>query len=116
MANPLKGQILVKLGGKDHTCRLNVDAIISIETELDKGILSITQKLSEADVRMGELVCILLHAIRGGGNDVSEKDIKNLIQDAGIVDTCSAVASLLVSTMSDPSSEGAESKKGTVTS
>ena len=112
MTNPLKGQTLVNLGGKDYTCRLNVDAIIKIETQLDKGILTITQKLSEADVRMGELVCILLHAIRGGGNTVSEKDIKDLIQETGIVSTCSAVATLLVSTMSDPSSEGVESKKG----
>lgn len=112
MTNPLKGQILINLGGKDYSCRLNVDAIIKIETHLDKGILTITQKLSEADVRMGELVCILLHALRGGGNDIDEKDVKALIQETGIVSACSAVATLLVSTMSDPSSEGVESKKG----
>jgi len=111
MTNPLKGQILINLGGKDYSCRLTVDAIIKIETELDKGILTITQKLSEADVRMGELVCILLHAVRGGGNDVKEQDIKSLIQETGIVSTCSAVATLLVSTMSDPDSEESNSKK-----
>ena len=112
MTNPLKGQIQINLGGKDYSCRLNVDAIIKIETQLDKGILTITQKLSEADVRMGELVCILLHALRGGGNDIDEKDVKALIQETGIVSACSAVATLLVSTMRQPSSEGVESKKG----
>ena len=112
MTNPLKGQTLVNMGGKDYTCRLNVDAIIKIETELDKGILAITQKLSDADVRVKELAVILLHSLRGGGNNLTMGDVKLLIQNSGIVDTCSAVATLLVSTMSDPSESGGDSKKG----
>ena len=111
MTNPLKGQTLVNLGGKDYTCRLTVDAIIKIETELDKGILGITQRLSEADVRVGELAVILLYALRSGSNDVSMDDVKKIIQSAGIVNTCSAVASLLVTTMSDPEAEESNSKK-----
>ncbi len=111
MTNPLKGQILINLGGKDYSCRLTVDAIIKIETELDKGILAITQRLSEADVRIGELAVVLLYALRGGSNDVNMEDVKKLIQETGIVNTCSAVATLLVSTMSDPEAEESDSKK-----
>jgi hypothetical protein len=117
MTNPLKGQILINLGGKDYTCRLTIDAIIKVETELDKGILQITQKLSDADIRIGELAVVLLHSLRGGGNDVSLDDVKKIIQNGGIVNACTAVAELLVSTLSDPSaSSGADAKKGTVTS
>lgn len=117
MTNPLKGQILINLGGKDYTCRLTVDAIIKIETELDKGILAITQKLSEADVRIGDLTVVLLHALRSGGNDLNMDDVKKIIQNTGIVNTCTAVAQLLVQSLSDPNAvDESDAKKDTVTS
>ncbi len=117
MTNPLKGQILINLGGKDYSCRLTVDAIIKIETELDKGILAITQKLSEADVRIGDLAVVLLYALRSGSNDVNMDQVKQIIQDTGIVSTCTAVAQLLVQSLSDPDADSdSDAKKGTVTS
>jgi len=111
MTNPLKGELLLKLAGKDYKCRLTIDGIIKIETEIDKGIIAITQKLALADVRVGELAIVLLHALRGGGNDVNMEDVKTIIQNAGIVESCTVVAKLLAKSLSDPSSEGGDSKK-----
>lgn len=111
MTNPMKGQIKITLGDEEYPCRLTVDALITIETALDKGILQVTQKLSDGDVRMLDLVTVLHNAIRGGGKDISEKEIKTIIQNVGIVPTCSAVAQLLVATLSDPDAEGDEKKQ-----
>ena len=105
MANPLKGQMSLRIGQSEYTCRLTVDALIKIENTLDKGIIQITQRLSEADVRVNDITVVLYHALRGGGNDVNEKAVKKIIQDNGIVPVCSAVAQLLVSTLSDTSAE-----------
>lgn len=111
MTNPLKGEMLVSLGNEEHSCRLTVDSLIKIETALDKGILQITQRLSDGDVRINDLSVILFHALRGGGNNVSDKDVKQIIQKSGIVPCCSAVAQLLVSTLSDPEAESEEKKQ-----
>jgi len=111
MTNPQKGQIPIELGGETYICRLTIDALISIETALDKGILAITQDLSQADVRLSEISVVLLHALRGGGNDFDDKKVKSLIQNTGIVNSCSAVATLLVSSLNDPNSEEDESAK-----
>jgi hypothetical protein len=99
MTNPMKGEIQITLGEEKYTTRLTIDAIIKIESALDKGILSITQRLSEADIRVNELVVILTHALRGGGNNLKEKDVMKLVGEAGLVPCCQAVAELLTSTL-----------------
>ena len=99
MTNPMKGEIQITLGEEEYKTRLTVDAIIKIEAALDKGILSITQRLSEADIRVNDLVVILTHALRGGGNNLKEKDVMKLVGDAGLVPCCQAVAELLTSTL-----------------
>ena len=112
MTNPLKGQMTVKIGSEEYTCRLTVDSLIKIENTLDKGIIQLTQRLSEADVRVNDIAVVLLHALRGGGNNVDDKAVKKIIQDNGIVPVCSAVAQLLVSTLSDTSAEEDGKKEG----
>ena len=110
MTNPMKGEMTIKLGGEDYACRLTVDALIKIETELDKGILQVTQRLSEGDVRLYDLTVVLYHALRGGGRDVSQNDVKKIVQGTGIVAACGAVAQLLVATLSDPNADADEKK------
>lgn len=111
MTNPMKGETTIELAGEEYTCRLNVDALIKIETALDMGILKITQRLSEGDVRLNDLAVVLYHALRGGGKDVTDRDVKQLIQDSGIVGATSQVAQLLVGTLTDPNAEESEKKQ-----
>lgn len=99
MTNPLKGEMTLTLANDSYKARLTIDSIIKIETELDIGILALTQRLADADVRIHQLRCILLHALRGGGNDLKEKDITRLIEDAGLIDSCKAVAELLTNSL-----------------
>lgn len=111
MTNPLKGQITIKLGGTDYQCRLTVDSIIKIEEELDNGILKITQRISDADIRMKEMSVILLYALRGGGNNFQAKDVNKIIQSTGLINCSAAVANLLVATLNDDSGESDEKKE-----
>ena len=95
----MKGEIQITLADKQYKTRLTIDAIIKIETALDKGILNVTQRLAEADIRVNDLVVILTHALRGGGNNVKEKDVMKLVGEAGLVPCCQAVAELLTSSL-----------------
>ncbi len=112
MTNQLKGQTKIELGRKSYECRLSIDALIQIEEALDQGILEITQDISDAKIRLGQMATILLYALQGAGNKIDEGEVKELIQATGIVPTCTQVAELLVATLSDPESEGdPEAKK-----
>jgi hypothetical protein len=102
MTNPMKGQVEVSLGIETYKCRLTIDSLIKIENELDMGILAIATKMSNANVRIYELSVVLRYALRGGGNDLDQKELFKIIENAGIVDTSKAVAQLLADVLTDP--------------
>jgi hypothetical protein len=99
MTNPLKGEIEIELGGQTYKARLTIDAIVSIEQAVGCGIIKLATKMSEGDISVGDMMAVLLPALRGGGNDLQAKDVQKLIQDSGIVSTTQVVASLLTSVL-----------------
>ena len=102
MANPLKGEIDIKLSGKSYTCRLTVDSIIRIEDELDTSIIELAIKISQAKAKLKELATVLKYALRNGGNDIDDTDVKNLIFENGIVNLSTNVANIITTSLSDP--------------
>ena len=111
MTNPLKGQIEVKLGSETYKCRLTMNAIMEIEDACNCGIIKLATKMAEADIRMSEIINVLHPAIRGGGNDLSRNDIIKIVQDAGVLNSTTAVANLLSLSLTDNSKEEADEGK-----
>ena len=108
MTNPMKGETQITLGNETYTARLTVDAIINIEDELDKGIIEIMQEIGEAKIRTSYLVVILRSALRGGGLDINDKGVKDIIADNVFTDICRVVAELLAAILTD---SGADEEK-----
>lgn len=111
MTNPLKGEIDLKLGSKTYKARLTVDAIIQIETAVGFGIIKLAQKMSDGDIRLTDLISVLTMSLRGGANDVNEKDVSKIIQDVGIVEATRAVAELIAQSLTNDSEEEVEGKQ-----
>jgi hypothetical protein len=105
MTNPLRGEIEITLGSETYKARLNIDALVRIEDELDSGILKLASRIAQADVRLRELIVVLIAALRGGGNDFDDKKVGKIISDIGIVAASTEVAKLLAQTLSDPDGE-----------
>jgi len=108
MANPLKAQIDIKLGEKSYKARLTVDSIIQIEDATECGIIKLAQKMGDADIRMKDLIAVLTPALRGGGNDFQDSDVKKIVGETGIVDAAQAVAQLLTKSLTADSGEEGE--------
>mgnify|MGYP003145580980 CR=1 FL=1 len=111
MANKLKGEVTVELAGKDYKCRLTIDAIMQIEDSCNCGIIKLATKMSEADIRLSEIINVLTPALRGGGNDLQQKDVVAIVQKAGIVKATSAVANILAKSLTDDSEEATDEGK-----
>jgi hypothetical protein len=111
MANKLKGETTVNLAGKDYKARLTVNAIMQIEDSCDMGIIKLAQNMAEGDIRLSQIISVLLPALRGGGNDLQQKDIIKIVQDAGIVKATAAVANLLALSLTDDSQEETDEGK-----
>lgn len=105
MINPLKGEVELELGGKTYTTRLTIDALVRIETALDKGIIEIVNDLSNAKVRINWLMVVLLHALRGGGNDFKDNDVKDILTKEGVASATVKVAQMLASALTDIDSD-----------
>lgn len=111
MANPLKAQVDINLGGTDYKARLTIDAIMQIEEKLNCGILKLITRIADSDVRMTDLISVLTPALRGGGNDISEKDVKKIVSDSGIINTTKVVAELLAQSLQVEDQEEDAKKK-----
>ena len=105
MANPMRAQVKIALAGKDYKARLTVDSIMQIEDAVGCGIIKLAQRMSEADIRMSDIINVLLPALRGGGNDLQLDDVKRIVGDTGLVESAKAVAELLTKSLTTDSGE-----------
>ena len=112
MANPMKGQIKLKLGDKEYNARLTIDAIMQIEDAVGCGIIKLATKMADADIKMTDVVTVLLHALRGGGKDLQESDVKKIVQKTGIVEATTAVANLIAQSLTNDQEQEEGKKKG----
>ncbi len=99
MANPHRGELVVQMGEKEYKTRLNFDLMAKIESRTGQSVLSIANTLSQGQTPLTHLSIVLHAAIKGGGNDVSEKDIDGIIWDAGIVDAMRVVGEILTNSL-----------------
>ena len=84
MENPKRGEMTITLGETTYKGRLTLDVTQRIERALGRGIVKIAQSLSEADITTEQIVAVITPVIRAGGNNVTEKDIKSLVWEAGV--------------------------------
>tara|TARA_R100000995_G_C3457630_1_gene111397 strand:+ start:546 stop:824 length:279 start_codon:yes stop_codon:yes gene_type:complete len=90
---------------------MSLDTIIRVEDTLGMGIMKIGQKLSEADLSMSQIIAIITLAIRGGGNQVKEKDVKLLVAEIGLVEAikmCGELVTLALSVDEDTEEKKSE--------
>ena len=58
----MKGQIKLKLGDKEYNARLTIDAIMQIEDAVGCGIIKLATKMADADIKMTDVVTVLLQS------------------------------------------------------
>ena len=109
MANPLKSEIEITLD-KVYTARLTIDAIIRIEQKLGVGIIKLVNNLSSMEITISDIISVLTPALRGGGNDLQEDDVKKIIASVGIIKCTEVVSQILVESLA-ADQEGEIAKK-----
>jgi len=55
--------------------------------------------MAGGDVRISQVVGVLLPALRGGGNDLQDKQVRILVQNAGLVQSTKVVADLIAQSL-----------------
>lgn len=105
MSNHLRGEVTISLGNQDYNCKLNFDSLVRIETALDTPIIQLANKISNADLKVTEISYIVYTAIKGGGKDITEKEVNSLIWDVGFVDAIKACSEIIAVALSSGDEE-----------
>lgn len=84
--NPRRGEISLQLGATQYKGRVTLDVLVRIESTLGCGLVKIAQRLQEGDLRVSDLLSIITPVVRAGGNDIDQKQIGDVVWQAGLAE------------------------------
>jgi hypothetical protein len=103
MAKALRGELEVKLGDHIFTLRLSLGNLEELEAQTGVGILTLAQRFADrTTIRLSDARAVLRQGFIGSGHKITEKELSDLIEEAGIGALASA-ADLLLSCFVDQS-------------
>ena len=109
MANSHRGEIAVRLGGRDFTLCLTLGALAEIEAAFGvDGLDALGARLAAGRLSARDLAAIVAAAARGGGHDVAASDIAALPVAGGLAPFVDAVTRLFAATFGDAVSAAGE--------
>ena len=98
----------LSLGDQTWTARVTMDGIARIEAACGTGIVKVLGRLTDGELTTTEMCSILHPIIKGGGNDISMKDVQNAVWDAGLAETMKVVGEVVAVSLGG----GSEEKSG----
>jgi len=93
--NSLKAEKILNFKDKTYKARMSLDTIMRVEEALGTSILKVGNKLATADITLLDIITILTLAIRAGGNDIKDSDIKKDVSEIGLVEAMKLTGELL---------------------
>ena len=117
MANRRRGEVPLDLGGKPYTLCLTLGALAELEDALTAGdLVGLAERLTAGRPRMADLVALLGAALRGGGHDCDDDEVRRLPMAGGLEAIVDALGEVLeaafgeASPTNPPVERGAESR------
>ena len=114
--NKLRAEKLVQFNDKEYKARMNLDTIIRIEQALGFSILKLGNKLAQTDITMTEMISVITLALRAGGNNLQDKEVKVLISEIGLIESIKMTGELVSLALNVDDDTDEEKKSEEVTS
>lgn len=82
--NPHKGEVVFDAGGQAYTMRFSIDAICALEEETGKGVVLLSEELSDpAKLRMSLVRQVVWAGLRDAHPELTVKQAGELIASSG---------------------------------
>ncbi len=111
MTNKFRGELKVKLNKTDYNTRLTLDGIMRIEQSTGKPILKLANDLMSSNISMTDILTIMTTAIRGGGNNIQQKEVGDILFEAGMIESMRACSLILTNTITGGEQQEDEKKQ-----
>lgn len=109
--NKYRAEKTLNLNGTDYTVRMGLDTCMRIESQLGCSILKVGNMLASADISLQNVITILHYALRGGGNDIQEKDVKKIVSDIGLLESIKACGEVITLALNVDTGDEEEDEK-----
>lgn len=94
-ANPARGEVALSLGAHDFVLRPTFEALMQIEEELG-SVFALIERVSENQVRLSDIVCVVWLCAVAGGADLGREDMGRLIVKDGMTKVTPAFRAVLL--------------------
>ena len=111
MTNKFRGELKVNLNNKDYDTRLTLDGIMRIEQATGRPILKLATELMNSNLSVTDCVVVLSQAIRGGCNNMTQKEIGELAYEAGLTEALRVTGEILANTITGGNKDDEEPEK-----
>ncbi len=96
MVNRHRGEINAILDGQSFALCLTLGALAEIEAQLGGvDILALAQRFESGGIGAQDAICIIGAALRGAGNEISDKDVARMRVEGGVPGYLTLVIDLL---------------------
>jgi len=96
MVNPHRGEVELILNGDPYVLRLTLGALAELEEDLEaKDLFSLIQRFESQSFCTRDLMALLLAGLRGGGADLSARDLAHAEIAGGAIAATRVAAQLL---------------------
>ena len=105
MTNLLKAEKTINFPNNvSYKARMSLEIMMQIESAIGTSFLKVAQRLSSGELTLTEIITIITLSIRGGGNNIEEKDIRKLVSEMGLKNAIAMTGDLLTLALAESDS------------
>ncbi len=107
MANPLAGEVAIRLDGAPHVMKLTLGALAELETALDApSLIDLVERFEAGRFSTRDVLALVVAGLRGGGWTGGAADLLKVEIGGGPVAAARAAAELLARAFQVPGQAG----------
>jgi hypothetical protein len=96
LANPLRGEVVLRVEGRDRILRLSLGALAALESALQAdGLVALAERLERGGARADDVIDILTAGFLGAGAPLSREEVAALRIDGGAAAAVGAAMALV---------------------
>ena len=96
IANPLRGEVLLRAGGRDFVLRPTFTALVAAESEAG-SLFGLIERAGEGKLQLSELALVLWHCLRDVPEGMSREAFGEALVEEGLAAVMPAFRQLAVS-------------------
>lgn len=103
--NRVRGEVAIRLAGRDYTLRPTFRALCEIETRTGQGLVALARRTAAGDIGFTETAAIVTAGLKAAGEPAEFDQAGRLILETGLANCVPAVTAFLAAALGGGTTE-----------